>query len=1086
MPRVDSPAWQTQSDRRVPAVADDEQGADAVADGRSAHAHPPRLSRSCSACRRRRKRSTAFVNDASPDAWPKLVDRLLASPHYGERWARHWLDLVRYADSGGFEFDVDRPEAWRYRDYVVKSFNNDKPYVQFVREQIAGDEYAPGDRRGDDRDRLPAARARRRRRRRARPAGRARRRRRDDVADVHGHDGRAARAATTTSSIRFRRRTTTASRRCSSRRAAVEHPLVPAHEVEAQSRGDARASTALQQAAAAGEEATIEAPYLKQLVDREIALLPEYLQIAWKTPADERTEGQRLNVAQIEKTLQNDTLRAKITEKDIVALMPADVKAKHAALERADRGARQAEAASRSPTARGDRRTRPRAAAVVLPASRQHRRQGIADDAGRALGRDRGRVRRSRRRRPTRSRAGAGADSPNGWSSPDNPLTARVMVNRIWQHHFGEGIVRTPSNFGKMGEPPSHPELLDWLARRVRRARLEHEGDAPADADVAGLPDGEHATSPANVAIDPENRLFWRMPRQRLEAEIIRDQMLAVAGTLDRTLGGPNVFPYIDPDLFEESSKRDWPGKPDDDPSTWRRSLYVFSKRSIRYPMFETFDQPNLVNSVDRRNRSTIAPQALILMNNALVLLQAKKFAERLQREAGDRRRRRRSSARSSWRWRGRPTPSSCKESVAFVSAGPTGLAEFCHVLFNLNEFVYRPMSRHDRPSHRPHVHDCGTSRSCCTRAASCSAGSAAASPAWRSPTCSASSGLLGRRERAGARIRSRRSRSTFPAKAKAVISIFCYGGVSQVDTFDPKPDLLKYQGETMQGVGEVRTIDGHARRPDAVAVDVQEARPVRDGRLGAVPARRRARRRHRADPLDALAEPGARPGAVPDEHRQHPRRASERRQLGHLRPRQREREPARASSSSPIIAAGRSTGRRTGATATCRRRIRACSSATPATPIVDLKPPVDRTPDEQREWLRLLHELNEKHASTESARTPSCRRASTRTSSRSACRRTRPTRSTSARKPTATQTALRRRRGADRLLRPAGADGAAAGRARRPLRADLLRRRQLRAELGRALGSQGEPRPALRRDRQADRRADQGPEEPRACSTRR
>ena len=194
----------------------------------------------------------------------------------------------------------------------------------------------------------------------------------------------------------------------------------------------------------------------------------------------------------------------------------------------------------------------------------------------------------------------------------------------------------------------------------------------------------------ANLAIDPENRMFWRMPRQRLEGEIIRDQVLAVAGTLNRELGGPNVFPYIDPDLFEKSSKRDWPGKADDDPSTWRRSLYVFSKRSIRYPFFETFDQPNLVNSVDRRNRSTVAPQALIMMNNSSMVLQAKKFAERLTRDAG--------SDPAAQVRRGfqlalgrDPDTVELKESVAFVTAGPRGLAEFCHVLFNLNEFVYRP-----------------------------------------------------------------------------------------------------------------------------------------------------------------------------------------------------------------------------------------------------------------------------------------------------------------------------------------------------------------------------------------------------------
>jgi hypothetical protein len=191
----------------------------------------------------------------------------------------------------------------------------------------------------------------------------------------------------------------------------------------------------------------------------------------------------------------------------------------------------------------------------------------------------------------------------------------------------------------------------------------------------------------ANVAIDPENRFFWRMPRQRVEAEAMRDVILATAGTLDRTLGGPNVFPYIDPDLFEVSSKRNWPGKPDDDPSTWRRSLYVFSKRSIRYPLFEAFDQPNLVNSVDRRNRSTVAPQALLLMNNSFVLVQSEKFAERIKREAGND-----VTAQVERAFRvalSRP-PDKVERDKAVEYLRRDGLPAFCHVLFNLNEFVYR------------------------------------------------------------------------------------------------------------------------------------------------------------------------------------------------------------------------------------------------------------------------------------------------------------------------------------------------------------------------------------------------------------
>ena len=237
-----------------------------------------------------------------------------------------------------------------------------------------------------------------------------------------------------------------------------------------------------------------------------------------------------------------------------------------------------------------------------------------------------------------------------------------------------------------MGDPPSHPELLDWLAvefvergwsvKAMHRLMLTSDAYQMSSGDI-----------PANVAVDPENRFFWRMPRQRVEAETMRDLILASAGTLDLTMGGPNVFPYIDPDLFEVSSKRNWPGKPDEDPSTWRRSLYVFSKRSIRYPLFEAFDQPNLVNSVDRRNRSTVAPQALLLMNNSFVLVHSQKFAERLVREAG-----KDPGAQVDHAFQvalsRKPDRTERQRAIAFVKQD--GLAAFCHVLFNLNEFVYR------------------------------------------------------------------------------------------------------------------------------------------------------------------------------------------------------------------------------------------------------------------------------------------------------------------------------------------------------------------------------------------------------------
>jgi len=621
----------------------------------------------------------AFVNDTSPQAWDTVVDRLLASPHYGERWARHWMDLVRYADSAGFEFDNDRTQMYRYRDYLVQAFNTDKPYDLFVKEQLAGDEYAP-----DSTEAMIATGFLR-----LGPSGGGNRQ--DALDDL-----------LSTTSLTFMGLTVGCAR-CHNHKfdpipqkdyyrlqsvffstRDVEYPLVTAADVEA-NRRDAQRVDALARPLRETKR-QLEAPYLQQILDREIAKLPEYMQLAWKTPADKRTDGQKLNVIQIEKTITNDSLRALVTELDIVVLMSADVKARHETVK-----AQIAEIDKQRP------RPFPTALAigergrVAQPSFFLHR--GSQDAPGSQV-------------TPGVLSVVSTTDwtfpepPPNATSSwrrrglaewltfKDNPLTARVMVNRMWQHHFGEGIARTPGNFGKMGDAPSHPELIDWLAlefidrgwsmKAMHRLMLTSRAYQMASIDI-----------PANVTIDPENRMFWRAPRARLEAEIIRDQMMAVSGALNRTLGGPSIFPYIDPDLFEESSKRTWRGLPDTDPATWRRSIYVFLKRSIRYPMFETFDQPNLVNSADRRNRTTIAPQALVLMNNGMVLTQAKIFAERVVKEAGTDvakqvdRAFRLALARP-------PDSVERRRAIEFVQRGKTGLAELCHALFNLNEFVYR------------------------------------------------------------------------------------------------------------------------------------------------------------------------------------------------------------------------------------------------------------------------------------------------------------------------------------------------------------------------------------------------------------
>ncbi|HEU4386465.1 MAG TPA: PSD1 and planctomycete cytochrome C domain-containing protein [Blastocatellia bacterium] len=625
----------------------------------------------------------AFVNDSSPDAWERVVDRLLASPHYGERWARHWLDLVRYADSGGFEFDTDRPDAWRYRDYVVKSFNDDKPYDRFVREQIAGDEFSP--------ESPDATIATGFLRLGPEGGGGGERGRQDSLDDL-----------VSTTSLTFMALTVGCAR-CHDHKfdpipqkdyyrlqsvffptRPVSYPLV-APDIVARYRSEVQRIDSLERPLKRART-DLEAPYLKILVEEAVSRLPEYLQAAWRTPEAQRTEGQRLNVRQIMKTLQDDPLSARITEEDIIPRMSSDDLIRHKDLTN-----RIAEVEKQKPppyaTARaiGEEGREPRPSYFLNHGSIDSKGPAmtpgvlsVVSETEYAFPRPPDTARSSWRRRGLAE-----------WLvSRDNPLTARVMVNRIWQHHFGEGIVRTPSNFGQMGERPSNPELLDWLAlefvehgwsiKHMHRLMMTSRAYRMASNDVAG-----------DLAIDPENRLVWRMPRERLEAEIIRDQMLAVAGNLDRKIGGPCVYPYIDPALFQSSTKRTWPGRSDDDPSTWRRSLYVYSKRSIRYPLFETFDQPNLINSCDRRNRSTISPQALLLMNNNLVIAESKIFADRLRREAGADVAKQVDRAYKLALGR-MPQQFERTKAIEYIGSSKEGLAEFCQALFNLNEFVYR------------------------------------------------------------------------------------------------------------------------------------------------------------------------------------------------------------------------------------------------------------------------------------------------------------------------------------------------------------------------------------------------------------
>jgi hypothetical protein len=266
-------------------------------------------------------------------------------------------------------------------------------------------------------------------------------------------------------------------------------------------------------------------------------------------------------------------------------------------------------------------------------------------------------------------------------ASADNPMTARVLVNRLWQHHFGRGIVPTPSDFGLRGQPPTHPELLDWLA-----AEFVARGWSIKAMHKLMLMSATYRQStsakPRAADQDPDNELFSRMNRIRLEGEIIRDSLLAISGQLNRTMGGPGVFPPLPPET--KLTAKEW--KASADPADHvRRSVYIFARRNVRFPFLETFDLPDSNQSCPKREQSTTAPQALALLNAADVIAAAKALAGRLERQAQTREERITLAYRLAL-GRG-PSATELRLAHEFLARSP--LPELCRALFNINEFVY-------------------------------------------------------------------------------------------------------------------------------------------------------------------------------------------------------------------------------------------------------------------------------------------------------------------------------------------------------------------------------------------------------------
>jgi len=671
-------------------------------------------------------RVEAFVADDRPDAYERLVDELLASPHHGERWGRHWLDAAGYVDSkldNDLATIYDSGEAmWRYRDYVIGAVNDDKPFDRFLTEQLAGDELV---------------------------------------------DWRTAEAFTTD--------TVALLTATGFLRTVDDHTNEPQYGVEKRyeviNETVSMVSTAL--LGLTMDCCRCHNHKYDPLPQRDYYRLmacfePAYNVTAWKIPkarhlADvppaQRQAIDAHNAAlderlAAEKKLEDDTrsaARRRLLDARLAALPEADREGAREAVAVAatNRTAAQRDLVSRHAAALGldaatfelpvadvegaltdtekeslagwarnretlpaEKRSYGRITALwdegAPPVSRVHRRGVVAapgvlvqpgfpevlgpEGEAPAIG------------QPTAAGSSGRRLALARWlTDPRHPLTARVHVNRVWHHHFGRGIVATPGNFGRSGSPPSHPELLDWLAvdfvehgwstKRLHRQIMLSTAYRQASRRPATGDDG----AAAGKRIDPDNRLLWRMNLRRLEAEIVRDAILAVSGGLDRSMGGPPVPITTPADGLSEAKAEPMPTSP------FRRSLYLLARRVYPLKFLELFDAPIMAVNCTERVTSATPLQSLALLNSAFILAEAERMGARVAREApAD------DAARIDRAYRlayGRPpTVAEGARAAAFLvgqavdhvaagrgadEAAAAALADLCHMLLASNEFLH-------------------------------------------------------------------------------------------------------------------------------------------------------------------------------------------------------------------------------------------------------------------------------------------------------------------------------------------------------------------------------------------------------------
>jgi Protein of unknown function (DUF1553)/Protein of unknown function (DUF1549) len=617
----------------------------------------------------------AFLSDSSREAYDRLVDRLLASPQYGERSGQHWLDLARFAETDGFEFDQARPDAWRYRDWVVEALNRDLPYDVFVRLQLAGDEV-----RADDPWAFIATGFNR-----CYP----------DMVDLNDQSLRRQNALddiTETTGLVFLGLTIGCAR-------CHDHKFDPIPQTDyyhlqaffagARFRDDySLASPQKRQAFALARSAwerelgqvqaaliRLEAPWREKLAPGNPPGVNDETAAAFAKTADERSAHE---VKLVFDALKGDRRVAPAALRRL--LDEGTWSQRQALFSRLDGLMRQPPADL--PKARGIDETGPSAPATFLLRRGDFTARGPEMKPVVPAVLATGAATEPRASSHSTGRRNALAD----WLvRPGHPLTARVIVNRLWQHHFGRGLVATASDFGAMGEEPSHPELLDWLATELiargwsmkAMHRLIVTSAAYRQSSVAdrGL-----------VAADPDNLLLGRQNRRRLDGEAIRDALLFVSGSLNSAMKGPSVFPELPPELSKLSSKGAvWPVSPRV-ADRRRRSLYVFIRRNLRYPFFEVFDRPDTNASCPRRPVTTIAPQALSLLNSGLAHEAARALAARAAEGSAVGLSQAETAARLAL---GRVSDPAERQMIADFLARGGSIDDLCLALLNTNAFLY-------------------------------------------------------------------------------------------------------------------------------------------------------------------------------------------------------------------------------------------------------------------------------------------------------------------------------------------------------------------------------------------------------------